>query len=149
MSVIATNKKAYHDYEIQDTMEAGIVLHGDEVKSIRKKDVSINDAFATIHSGEVMLINCFIAPYSHAYSKKDTSRQSRKLLLQRKEINKIIGTLAKKGLTLLPLKIYFNERGFVKIQLGLAKHKKSHDKKQELKERDIKRETARELRGRS
>lgn len=143
MKIITTNKRAYHDYEITDTLEAGIVLKGDEVKSIRAKNVSLNDAFATLHGGELMLINCHIAPYSHAYMKEDTSRQSRKLLVHKKEINKLIGSIARKGLTLVPLKMYFNDRGYVKLELGIAKHKKAIDKKQQLKERDIKRETAR------
>lgn len=145
MKIIATNKRAYHDYEILETMEAGIVLKGDEVKSVRAKNVSINDAFATVHQGAVMLINCHIAPYSHAYKKEDLSRQSRKLLLHKKEINKLIGAISRKGLTLVPLKMYLNDRGYVKVELGLAKHKKAVDKKQQLKERDIKRETAREV----
>src|SRR5437588_732554 len=106
MKIIAVNKKAYHDYEILDAIEAGIVLIGDEVKSIRNKGVQINDAFATVHKGEINLVNCFIAPYSHAYSKKDTSRQTRKLLLHRKEIARLIGDVSRKGLTLLPLKLY-------------------------------------------
>jgi SsrA-binding protein len=144
MKIITINKKARFDYEILDTMEAGIMLNGNEVKSIRNQGMSINDAFATMHGSEIMLINCHIAPYSHAYSKEDTSRRTRKLLLHRKEINKLIGTLSKKGLTLLPLKAYYNEKGFVKIELGLAKHKKAHDKRDAIKERDLKREAARE-----
>lgn|SRR5579862_9195786 len=144
MKIIATNKKAYFNYQIVDTIEAGIVLNGDEVKSIRNNGISINEAFATIHDSEIMLINCHIAPYSHAYSKKDTSRQTRKLLLNRHEINKLIGKLAKTGLTLIPLKVYFNARGFIKIELGLGKHKKAHDKRDAIKDRDIHREASRE-----
>lgn len=142
MKIITTNKRAYFDYEITDTVEAGIVLRGDEVKSIRNKGISINDAFATVHRGSIQLLNCYIAPYSHAYDKKDTTRQTRQLLLHKKEVNKLIGILAKKGLTLIPLKLYFNDRGYVKLELGLAKSKKLYDKKQSIKERDIKRETA-------
>ena len=144
MKIIATNKKAYFDYQIVDTMEAGIVLNGDEVKSIRANGISINEAFATVHRGEIMLLNCHIAPYSHAYAKQDTSRQTRKLLLSRREINKLIGTLAKRGLTLLPLKVYFGARGFIKVELGLAKHKKAHDKRDAIKDRDLQREASRE-----
>jgi len=146
--VITTNKKAYHEYEILEKIEAGIALQGDEVKSIRNKHVSINEAFATIHGGELMLINCHISPYSHAYQRAVDERRSRKLLLNKKEINKLIGTIARKGLTLIPLKLYLNDRGYVKVELGLAKHKKKADKKQALKERDIKRETDREMRNR-
>ncbi|MFA6527198.1 MAG: SsrA-binding protein SmpB [Candidatus Babeliales bacterium] len=142
MKIITTNKRAYFDYEITDTVEAGLVLRGDEVKSIRNKGVSINDAFATVQRGSIQLLNCYIAPYSHAYDKTDTTRQTRQLLLHKKEVNKLIGILAKKGLTLIPLKLYFNDRGYVKIEIGLAKSKKLYDKKESIKERDIKRETA-------
>ena len=142
MKIITTNKRAFFDYEITDTVEAGIVLRGDEVKSIRNKGISINDAFATVNRGSIQLLNCYIAPYSHAYDKNDTTRQTRQLLLHKKEVNKLIGILAKKGLTLIPLKLYFNDRGYVKLELGLAKSKKLYDKKQSIKERDIKRETA-------
>lgn len=149
MKIITTNKKAFHDYEIINTFEAGIVLAGDEVKSIRNKGISLTDSYATVYKGEITLLNCYIAPYSHAYSKGDTSRRTRKLLLHRKEINKLIGDISRKGLTLLPLKVYLNERGYVKIELGLAKHRKQFEKKEKLRERDIARETAREIRSRS
>lgn len=149
MKIITTNKKAFHDYEIISTLQAGIVLAGDEVKSIRNKGISLNDSYATVYKGEITLLNCYIAPYSHAYSKGDTSRRTRKLLLHRKEINKLIGDISRKGLTLLPLKVYLNERGYVKIELGLAKHRKQFEKKEKLRERDIARETAREIRSRS
>lgn len=148
MKIITTNKKAFHDYEIFDRFEAGIVLKGDEVKSIRNKGISINEAFATIHGTELFLLNCQIVPYSHAYLKKDTGRESRKLLLHRKELNKLIGSVARKGYTLLPLKVYINPRGLVKVELGLAKHRKAHDKRHMIKERDIARETAREIKDR-
>lgn len=147
MKIIAKNKKAFFDYDIKETIEAGIVLTGDEVKSIRAGNVNLLDSFATIYQGEVNLLNCSIAPYSHAYQKGDTSRRTRKLLLHRRQINKLIGAIAQKGLTLIPLKLYLNERGLVKVELGLAKHKKAVEKKQAIKERDIQRETSRELRG--
>ncbi len=145
MKIIATNKRAFFNYEILETMEAGIVLKGDEVKSVRDKQISINDAFATIHQGNLVLTNCHIAPYSHAYTKGDTTRRPRRLLLHKRELNKLVGSISRKGLTLVPLKVYLNDRGYVKIELGLAKHKKSADKKQSLKERDIKREVARDI----
>lgn len=145
MKIITTNKRAHHDYIILETMEAGIVLQGDEVKSIRAKEVSLNDAFATVHQGAINLINCHIAPYSHAYTKADTSRQTRKLLLHKKQINQLIGAISRRGLTIIPLKMYLNDRGYVKLELGIAKHKNAVDKKHELRERDIKRETAREI----
>ncbi len=144
MKIITSNKKAYFNYTIQDTIEAGIVLTGDEVKSIRANNMALGDAFATVHDGEIQLLNCYIGPYSHAYSKADLSRRTRTLLLKRKEINRLIGDLSRKGLTLVPLKAYFNARGYIKLELGLAKHKKAVDKKQTLKERDIKREVERD-----
>ena len=145
MKIITKNRKAFHNYEIKETMEVGIALTGDEVKSLRQGNVSLVDAFATIHDGELFLLNCYIAPYSHAYSKDDKSRVSRRLLLHRKEINKLVGDISRKGLTLVPLKMYFGNRGYVKIELGLAKHKKAASKKRELREKDIKRETQREV----
>ena len=152
MKIIAKNKKAFHDYEILEKIEAGIVLAGDEVKSLRAGNISLVDSYATLYRGEVMLLNCYIAPYAQAYKKgegsEDKTRRSRKLLLHRKEIAKIAGAISRKGLTIIPLKIYFSGRGYVKLELGLARHKKKTDKKRELRERDIKRETDREIRGR-
>ncbi len=146
MMVIASNKKVYYDYEIIETLEAGLVLSGDEVKSIRKRQVTINDAFATIHNGELSLINCNITPYSHAYTKSEAqAKRSRKLLLHKKELNRLIGDISRKGITIVPLKMYFNDRGFVKVELGIAKHKKKFDKKQDIKERDLCREASREI----
>jgi len=147
VKVIAKNKKAFFDYEVLDTIEAGIVLTGDEVKSLRAGKVSMAGSFATVHGGELFMINCNITPYTHAYEKKeDTSKRSRKLLLHRKELDRIIGDISKKGITIVPLKLYF-KKGKVKVELGICKHKKARSKKRELKERDIKRETARELKG--
>jgi SsrA-binding protein len=144
MKIIATNKRAYHNYEILETLQAGIVLKGDEIKSLRSKHISLTDAFATIHQGNLVLTNCHITPYKHAYTKEDTSRRPRTLLLHKREINRLVGAISRKGLTIVPLKVYLNERGYAKIELGVAKHKKAASKKQELKERDIRRETARE-----
>lgn len=144
MKLIASNRKAHFNYQILDSIEAGIVLSGDEIKSLRAGKISIDESFATIHDGEILLLNCYIAPYTHAYSKTDTSRRSRKLLLHKREIDRLIGDIARKGITLIPLKIYFNQRGYVKVEIGIAKHKKLHEKKRDIKERDIKRETLRE-----
>lgn len=149
MKVVAQNKKAFFDYEILDRMEAGIVLNGDEVKSLREGKVSLIGAFATVHDGQLFLINCNITPYAQAFqAKKETATRSRKLLLNRKEINRLIGDISRKGITIVPLKIYFNDRNLAKVELGIAKHKKAANKKESIKERDIKRETSRELRGR-
>ncbi|MFZ5953714.1 MAG: SsrA-binding protein SmpB [Candidatus Dependentiae bacterium] len=149
MKIIAQNKKAFHDYHILNTIEAGIVLTGDEVKSLRLGHVALVGSFATVHQGELYLINCKITPYAKAYQVKDeqASTRSRKLLLHKRELTKLIGDIAKKGITIVPLKLYFNNKNLVKVELGIAKHKKTTDKKSELKERDIKRETSRELRG--
>lgn len=149
MKIISTNKKAFHDYEVLERLEVGLVLSGEEVKSLRAGHINLVGSFATFHNGELFLINAYIAPYSHAYSKdEDISRRNRKLLLHKKELNRLVGDIARKGVTLVPLKIYFNERSKVKLELGIAKHKKAHARKEELREKDIKRETSRELRGR-
>ena len=149
MKVIATNKKAFHDYEILDRIEAGVVLTGDEVKAIRAGHVSLIGSFATVRDNELYLLNCMITPYSHAYLKsEEAARRTRKLLLHRRQLNKMIGEISRKGVTIVPLKVYLNEKGKVKIEIGIAKHKKAHGIKQELKERDIARQTQRELRGR-
>lgn len=146
MKVIIQNKKALFDYEILYTVEAGVVLTGDEVKSLRANRGSLNGSFATVKGTELFLLNCNIPLYSHAYQKdEDTAVRTRKLLLNRGELNKLIGEVSKKGMTILPLKIYFNSKGLVKVELGVGRHRKAHDKKDLLKERDIARETRREL----
>jgi len=148
MKVVARNKKAYHDYEILDTIEAGIVLTGDEVKSLRAGHVSLVGAFATFHQGELFLINCRITSYAKAY-KKDESlvTRRRKLLLHKRELDRLIGDVSRKGVTIIPLCIYFSKKSVAKVELGIGKHKKASSKKKELKERDIKRQTRRELKG--
>ncbi len=146
MKIVVQNKKAYHDYEILDTVEAGIVLTGDEVKSLRAGKASLVGAFATFHQGELYLINAHISPYTKAYAKtEEQATRRRKLLLHKKELNRLIGDVSRKGVTIVPLKIYFNERNIAKVALGICKYKKAPSKKKELKERDIKRETQREL----
>ena len=146
MKIVSVNKKALFDYEIQETLEAGIVLCGDEVKSIRQGKISLIGTFATVHDGELYLINCNITPYTHAYNKSDElARRRRKLLLHKRQIMKLIGDMSRKGVTLIPLKLYFTAKSKVKVQIGLGKHKKVSQKKEILRERDIKRETARDL----
>lgn len=149
MKIISTNRKALFDYTIDQTIEAGLVLSGDEVKSLRAGLVNLVGSFATITQGNLSLLNCYIGPYSHASLKKDDqfTRRSRRLLVHRRELDKLAGAIARRGITLVPLKLYFNERGRIKIEIGLAKHKKSHERKEELRERDIGRETRRELKG--
>lgn len=150
MKVISTNKEAYFNYHILESYHAGIALTGDEVKSIRQGGGAIKDAFVTIHDGQAQVINWNITPYSHAYTKQTTetaaaSRRSRTLLLSHKEINEIHGALSRKGLTAVALKLYFSPKGLVKLELGIAKHKKLVDKREKIKERDTEREVRREL----
>lgn len=146
MKIIAANRKVYHDYTIEETLEAGIVLSGDEVKSIRAGHVSLVGAFATIHDGELYLINCRISPYEKAFQKnEEAATRRRKLLLHRRQLDHLIGDVSQKGVTIVPLKFYLTKRNLVKVELGIAKHKKAADKRQASRERDIKRETAREV----
>jgi SsrA-binding protein len=150
MKVVAQNKKAFHEYDILDRWEAGIVLTGDEVKAIRAGHVTLLGAYATVHKNELFLLNATITPYSHAYTKSEEhAKRSRKLLLHRRELNKLMGEIARKGITAVPLKVYITQKGTIKVEIGLAKHKKAHGIKQELKERDIARETRRELKEKS
>lgn len=146
MKIITKNKKAFFDYEILDRLEAGIVLTGDEVKSLRAGHVNLTGAFASIHKGELFMVNCHISAYEKAYIKdEDAAKRSRKLLVHRKELTRLVGEISRKGITVIPLLLYFNAKSRIKVELGLCKHRKAAGKKQLLKERDIKRETAREL----
>lgn len=148
MKLIAQNKKVFFDYDVSEKMEAGVVLTGDEVKSLREGKVSLIGAFVTMHGGELFLINCRITPYSKAYLKDESeATRRRKLLLKKRQISKLIGDISRKGVTILPLKLYFNDKNLVKVEIGLGKHKKAAGKKEAIKERDIKRETSRALKG--
>jgi len=149
MKVIAHNKKAFHDYDILEKIEAGIVLTGDEVKSLRAGQVSLVGSFALIRQGELMLVNCRISPYAQAYQKnEEAATRSRKLLLHKRQILKLLGEIAQKNVTVVPLMLYFSKNGRIKVELGVAKHKKAPSKKQELKARDIDREAARAMKER-
>lgn len=148
MKIFAQNKKAFHDYQVLDTIEAGIVLMGDEVKSIKLGQASLGGSYATFKDGELYLLNVNIAAYAQAYMKGAEPTRSRKLLLHRREIARIIGDMSRKGVTLIPLKLYASKKGLIKAEIGLCKHKNATDKKHTLKEKDIKRETERALRGR-
>ncbi|HEV2601333.1 MAG TPA: SsrA-binding protein SmpB [Candidatus Babeliales bacterium] len=146
MKLIARNKKAFFEYEILDKIEAGLVLTGDEVKSIRAGQVSLIGAFATVKNGELFLINCNVSLYAQAYMKdKEQALRSRKLLLSRRQLNKMIGDISIKGITIVPLQMYLNDKNLVKVELGLCKSKKAAGKKQAIKERDIDRQASREL----
>lgn len=137
---IAENRKAFHDYHIVDTYEAGVVLLGTEVKSIREGNVNLRDSFARVEGGEVWIYNVHISPYSHRGSAAHEELRQRKLLLHRDEIRKMVGKVAEKGLTLVPLELYF-KNGRVKVQLALAKGKQEHDKRETLRRREVDRET--------
>lgn len=145
MKTISVNKKAFHNYEILETLEAGMALTGSEVKSIRDGKVSLKDAYVGIRDGEAFLLNCHISPYSHAGIQNHEPERVRKLLLHRREINKLHQKVKERGLSVIALKIYLTQKGLVKLEIGLAKGKRLWEKKQKIKERDIKRETDREL----
>lgn len=141
MKVVATNRRANNLYEIVDTYEAGIVLKGSEVKSLRQGEVSLSDAYAEIRNGEVFLLNLHITPYRFSSYASPEPKRKRKLLLKRGEIKKLYGIVQQRGYTLIPLKIYFNERGFAKISLGVCRQKRLFDKKEKI----LKKETERKL----
>ena len=144
---VATNRKARHDHEILDTYEAGMVLHGSEVKSLRAGKVTIKDSFAHINDGEAHLIGLYIAPHSFSRQGGHPPERARKLLLHRREIDRIAGRMAEKGYTLVPLRIYF-KNGKAKLELGLARGKTTYDKRHSLKEKQQKRDMDRALRDR-
>lgn len=133
--LIAQNKKAYHDYFVEDTYEAGIVLVGCEVKSIRLGTINLRDSFVIIKNGEVFMIGAHISPYKMGSYNNVDPRRTRKLLLNRSEINKLRGKVEQKGYTLVPLKVYFKD-ALVKVQIGLCKGKELHDKRQAIKEKE-------------
>jgi SsrA-binding protein len=143
--VIAQNKKAHHDYFIEETYEAGIVLKGTEIKSIRNGRVNLKDAHARIDkNGEVQLVNMHIAEYTQGNRFNHDPTRTRKLLLHRKEIDKLIGLIQQQGYTLVPLKLYI-KNGFAKVLLGLGKGKKKYDKREDLKKKQMKRDIDRAL----
>ena len=141
---IAYNKKAKFEYEILETIEAGVVLQGTEVKSLRQGNASIKESFGLVREGEVFLINSYIAPYEAGNIHNHDPRRERKLLLNRREINRLIGKTQQRGYTLVPTKIYFKDSR-AKLELALAKGKKSHDKREDIKRRDAKREIEKAL----
>ena len=145
MKIVCKNKKAFHDYHIDKTMEAGIVLNGAEVKSLRAGRANIKDGYAQIKDGEVFLYNVHISPYAFSTHFNPDPLRVRKLLLHKREIRKLIGKLHEKGLALIPLKIYFNDHGKAKVELGLAQGKKLYDKRASLKEKQSRRELQRAL----
>jgi SsrA-binding protein len=148
IKVVAENRKARFNYAIEDTLEAGIALTGTEVKSIRNGKSTIAESYADPKDGEIWLINANIPEYLQANRFNHEPKRPRKLLLHRKQINKLMGAVERQGMTLVPLKMYFNERGRIKLQLALAKGKQLHDKRDTEKKRDWSREKGRILRAR-
>lgn len=147
---VAMNRKARHDYFITDTVEAGIVLEGTEVKSLRTGQASIQESFAGPKDGAIFLLNAYIPEYKQAGTHlQHEVRRPRKLLLHKREMNRLLGSVKREGMTLIPLGIYFNKRGIAKIELGLAKGKNTIDKRATIKERDWKRDQARIMRSRN
>jgi SsrA-binding protein len=136
---IATNRRARHEYLILETVEAGLVLRGTEVKSLRAGEVTFKDSYATIRKGEGWLLGCHINPYSHGTDANHDPERDRKLLLRRKEIGRLSSKIAERGLTLIPLRMYF-KGGRAKVELGLGRGKKLHDKRATIRERDQRRE---------
>jgi SsrA-binding protein len=148
VKIVADNRRAYYDYEVDEKFEAGIALTGTEVKSLRFGEGSIAESYADLQAGEVWLINANIPEFSHGNRHNHEAKRPRKLLLHAREINKLHGAVERKGMTLVPLSIYFNSKGKAKVELALAKGKKQHDKRATEKARDWKREQGRLLRER-
>jgi SsrA-binding protein len=136
---VATNRRARHEYEILETLEAGLVLRGTEVKSLRAGQVNFKDSYATVRNEEAWLRGCHISPYSHGTDANHDPERDRKLLLHRREIARLVGKVSERGLTLVPLRLYF-KNGRAKLELALARGKKLHDKRAAIRERDVRRE---------
>jgi len=137
------NRSAFHEYFFDNQYVAGIVLTGTEVKSLREGKASFNDSYCIIHKGEMWLKSLHVAEYSHGTTNNHDPIRDRKLLLQKREISKIEGKLKEKGYTLIPLRIFFNEKNLIKVEIGLGKGKKLHDKRETIKKRDVEREMKR------
>lgn len=146
--LIANNKKAYHEYFIDEKYEAGIVLHGTEVKSLRQGQCSIKEAFIRVENGEIFIYGMHISPYEKGNIFNKDPLRVRKLLLHKNEIDKIMGKTKEKGITIVPLKVYFS-RSLVKIEIGLARGKKLYDKRNDIAKKDQKREAEREFKVRN
>lgn len=147
-NIAVENRRARHEYSILETLEAGVVLAGTEVKSLRSGRANLADAFAGQQGGELYLFNAYIPEYQVKTVFTHETRRPRKLLVHRKELRKLLGAVTREGMTLVPLSIFFNPRGIAKVQLGLAKGKKLHDKRAAEKERDWQRDKARLMRDR-
>lgn len=148
LQTVARNKKAYHDYFVLESFEAGIELFGTEVKSVRQGKINLKDAWCSIEGGEIYVNGMHISPYEFGNIFNRDPMRKRRLLMHKREINRLYGTLKQQGLTLIPLSAYFN-RGRLKIQVGLCKGKKNYDKRESIARKDAEREAARELRSRN
>ena len=148
MKVVCSNRKAKHNYHIEERMEAGISLVGTEVKSLREGTAHLQDAYASIENSEIFLHNAHISPYKEGNRFNHEPKRVRKLLMHKREIERLIGKIQQKGFTLIPLSLYFNNEGKVKVELGLAKGKRQYDKRREIAERDADRELRREFKDR-
>ena len=146
--IVCSNKKAFHDYSIESTIEAGVVLTGPEVKSLRAGRANLKDGYAVIEKGEIWMHNVHISPYTHATNIQTDPLRTRKLLLNRREIRKLTGKVKEKGFALIPTRIYFIPKGKVKIELALARGKKMYDKRAALKKKQSDREVEREYKTR-
>jgi SsrA-binding protein len=146
VNVVARNRRARHNYFIDSTIEAGIILEGTEVKSLRQGQASIEESYATDRDGELILLNSYIPEYRSASVTQHEPRRPRKLLLRKRELAKLVNAVSREGMTVVPLSVYFNKRGFAKVELGLAKGKHLHEKRNSIKERDWKRDQARLMR---
>jgi SsrA-binding protein len=144
--VAAQNRKARHDYSIEDSLEVGIVLTGSEVKSLRAGRATITEAYATDQGGELFLINAYIPQYEQAGPQNHEPRRPRKLLAHHRQIGRLAGAVQRQGMTLVPLKLYFNDRGMAKLELGVAKGKRAYEKRDATKKRDWERDKARIMR---
>ena len=142
---VAVNRKSRHDFKVEDTLEAGIALTGTEIKSIRKGDLNLQDAFARIEHGEAWLIGMHVAPWAGGNRNNHDTRRERKLLLHRTQIDQLVGKTRNKGMTLVPLSVYINDRGKAKVQLGVARGKKNYDHRRDIAARDAKRDMDREI----
>lgn len=142
---VAQNRKARHDYAIVDSLEVGIALTGTEIKSVRASNVNLQDAYARIDRGEAWLIGMHIAPWAGGNRNNHEPMRERKLLLHRMEIDQLVGRIKAKGLTMVPLSMYFNDRGKAKIQLGLVRGKKNYDRRRDIAARDARRDLEREV----
>ena len=144
MKIVCQNRKAFHDYSIEETTEAGLMLLGTEVKSLRDGKANLKDSYVLIKDSEALLFNCHISPYSHGNIMNHDPLRTRKLLLHKKEIERLKGKLVQKGYTLLPLKIYF-KGPFAKVEIGLGKGKKQYEKRETIKEREAKKDIERAM----